>query len=274
MITENIILKKNVFWSMLEHELTIPIESQLIYRAVTGKNLEVGGKHNITLIIDGQMFEAYFRNEGFNRTTFNHDNIIMLSYGKEVKKKLQELFHVSYNLFKDQREEYRRQNPSGRIYIDTETDESFLLYATSDPDVFAIDCVTHDMFCDVQNDIASVNEEIFEQIDDNAGITLSNSVHKIRVLDRSIGNSLKKLYDYRCQMSGEKIGDGYNVCVVEAHHIEPFTQSLNNNSSNIIILSPSYHRIIHKAKPIWLPDQKAFSYPNGFVEKVKLNIHL
>ena len=38
-------------------------------------------------------------------------------------------------------------------------------------------------------------------------------------------------------MTGEKIGNEYNALVVEAHHIIPFTESLNNDTSNIIILS-------------------------------------
>ncbi len=47
-----------------------------------------------------------------------------------------------------------------------------------------------------------------------------------------------------------------------------------NDTSNIIILSPSYHRIIHKAKPEWDGKSLSFSFPNGLVEKVKLNKHL
>lgn len=89
-----------------------------------------------------------------------------------------------------------------------------------------------------------------------------------------IGDSLKRLYGYRCQMTGERIGDRYDAIVVEAHHIVPFTQSMNNDSSNLIILSPSYHRIIHATKPEWDPTNLAFRYANGVVDKVLLNKHL
>lgn len=96
----------------------------------------------------------------------------------------------------------------------------------------------------------------------------------MRHLDRSIGDSLKLLYDYRCQMTGERIGDNYDALVVEAHHIIPFTESMDNDTSNIIILSPSYHRIIHKVKPRWDRKDLSFRFPNGLTEKVKLNKHL
>ena len=75
-------------------------------------------------------------------------------------------------------------------------------------------------------------------------------------------------------MTGEKIGGRFDVNVVEAHHIIPFTVSMNNDTSNIIILSPNYHRIIHKAKPEFDREQLAFIYPNGLVDKVKLDKHL
>ena len=75
-------------------------------------------------------------------------------------------------------------------------------------------------------------------------------------------------------MTGEKVGDEYNALVVEAHHIIPFTESMNNDTSNIIILSPTYHRIIHKAKPHFDHKALAFEFPNGLVEKVTIDKHL
>lgn len=117
--------------------------------------------------------------------------------------------------------------------------------------------------------------ETFEPREDkSAGIKQVTRLQKVRLLDRSIGDSLKLLYDYRCQMTGEKVGDEYNALAVEAHHIIPFTESMNNDTSNIIILSPSYHRIIHKANPSWDSKNLAFIFPNGLIEKVKIDKHL
>lgn len=130
----------------------------------------------------------------------------------------------------------------------------------------------------MKTEISTLTELDFETFepreDKNATIKQVTRLQKVRQLDRSIGDSLKLLYDYRCQMTGEKIGGEYNAFVVEAHHIIPFTESMNNDTSNIIILSPSYHRIIHKAKPEWDSMNLSFSFPNGLVEKVKINFHL
>lgn len=123
--------------------------------------------------------------------------------------------------------------------------------------------------------MSELDFETFEPREDkSAGIKHVTRLQKVRQLDCSIGDSLKLLYDYRCQMTGEKVGDEYNALVGEAHHIIPFTESMNNDTSNIIILSPSYHRIIHKAKPVFDCPSLSFHFPNGLVEKVMIDKHL
>jgi hypothetical protein len=49
---------------------------------------------------------------------------------------------------------------------------------------------------------------------------------------------------------------------------------MNNNTSNIIILSPNYHRIIHKTEAKFDRKQMAFIFPNGLIDKIRLNKHL
>ena len=99
-------------------------------------------------------------------------------------------------------------------------------------------------------------------------------MHKIRRLDYSIADSLKQLYKNRCQITGETVGDIYGNPVIEAHHIQYFTESLNNDTSNIIIINPNFHRIIHKNKPDFNSQDLCFIFPNGYKERVKLDLHI
>ena len=116
---------------------------------------------------------------------------------------------------------------------------------------------------------------IFEpRFDINARLIEVNRIQRVRRLDRSIADSLKAVYDYRCQITGEKMGERYGCNIVEAHHIEYFTQSLNNDTSNIIIVNPAFHRIIHQASPTFDRKRLAFIFPNGVIEKVTLDKHL
>lgn len=155
----------------------------------------------------------------------------------------------------------------------------FLALSTTDlPNVFIADCITTAVKAEVKTDVSAMSELDFETFepreDKNAGMKQVTRLQKIRHLDRSIGDSLKLLYDYRCQMTGEKVGEPYDTLVVEAHHIIPFTESMNNNTSNIIIISPSYHRIIHKAKPVFDRATLSFHFSNRLVEKIKVDKHL
>ena len=49
---------------------------------------------------------------------------------------------------------------------------------------------------------------------------------------------------------------------------------LNDNSTNIIIISPNYHRIIHKNNPHFNRKKFQFESENGEVLRLKLYEHL
>jgi hypothetical protein len=64
------------------------------------------------------------------------------------------------------------------------------------------------------------------------------------------------------------------VDVSEAHHIDYFVKSMNNDPSNIVILCPDHHRIVHKAKAVFNFDLHQFEYENAKVDRLMLNLHL
>lgn len=109
--------------------------------------------------------------------------------------------------------------------------------------------------------------------DKSASIEEKQRLLKYRKIDRSINLSLNKFYDYRDEISGERIGDEYGESVVEAHHIDYFTHSQNNDSTNIII-SPNYHRMIHKNNPYFNRKKFQFEFEIGEILQPKLFEHL
>ena len=110
--------------------------------------------------------------------------------------------------------------------------------------------------------------------DENASIFASERIVKIRKLNKKIGDNLKLLYDYRCQICGQQIGEEYGSHIVEAHHIEYFVQSLNNDSQNQLIVCPNHHSIIHDANPVFDRKRLLYLYSNGIQEGLLLNQHL
>ncbi len=57
-------------------------------------------------------------------------------------------------------------------------------------------------------------------------------------------------------------------------YIDDFPRSQNNDSTNIIIISPNYHRIIHKNNPRFNRKKFQFEFENGEVLRLKLYEHL
>lgn len=117
-------------------------------------------------------------------------------------------------------------------------------------------------------------EAIINGEDSTAHIIKTIKESKNRVFDPKIQQSLKGLYDFRCQICGARAIEMYGVDVSEAHHIQPFSLTANNDAKNVMIVCPDHHRIIHKAKPIFNYDQKAFLYDNGHEDRLMYNIHL
>ena len=124
---------------------------------------------------------------------------------------------------------------------------------------------------------ADLSEEELEQIinhsDPDATIVFVSQNVSQRICDTSIVQKLKQLYRGQCQICGGRpIADsGVDIC--EAHHIEYYAESANNNASNIIILCPNHHRLIHKVNPKFNREIMRFTWPDGEL-KIQLDYHL
>lgn len=70
------------------------------------------------------------------------------------------------------------------------------------------------------------------------------------------------------------VGEPYGSHVAEAHHIDYFIKSLNNDASNQLIVCPNHHSIIHDVDPVFDRKNMIYRYKNGFEEKIMLNKHL
>lgn len=275
------IYQKQIDRSTLRQGFQIPVEFHNLMSAIPGGMPRHGETRNIKILIDGVAYDAQLKNQGFDRSKYNgHADVLQVRYneGSAIAKILREIFSSTWNYVEQIKNLPENINRKFTIRIPEEHQEFLALSSTNLPNVFVADCITTALKAEIINEIRMQSELDFETFepreDNNATIKQILGMQKVRQLDRSIGDSLKHLYDYRCQMTGDKIGESYGTMVVEAHHIIPFTESMNNDTSNIIILSPNYHRIIHKAKPLFNREQLAFVYPNGLMEKVKLNKHL
>ena len=123
-----------------------------------------------------------------------------------------------------------------------------------------------------------LDEEEIERIanlsDTSAKLVYRAQTGSQRVYNRSIILQLKKLYRGCCQICGSNPFPVYGADICEAHHIEYFAESQNNDASNIIILCPNHHRLIHKLKPSFDKDRLAYSLNGKEFLPVKMDYHL
>lgn len=275
------ILKKKIDWSLLTAGLTIPVEFQPIIQQLKGGVVEKGMTRTIKILIDQDVFEAKLTNIDFDRKKYQtHSDLLQIRYtdNSPIAKKLQMIFSDSFSYLKLAKQ--LPENKHKQIKLPDDVNEYITLSSTDLADTFIVDYYTSKDNRVAYNEILNTTEYEYELLnfepiyDDNASIVETSCIKRVRKLDRSIAETLKQLYDYRCQITGERIGNEFGCSVVEAHHIEYFTKSLNNDTSNIIIVNPSFHRIIHQTSPIFDRKTLSFVFPNGVIEKVKLDKHL
>ena len=281
-LERNFIMQKRVDWSLLNQGMTIPVSVCALLKSWNKDILTHGHQIDIKVVIDGKSFDAKLKNQNFVQENWEgHKDVIQIRYSPNspLAKQLRAVFHKSYAYFYEQKVVLGKR---GRIPMPENIQEYIRLYLVDSLNMIYMECCFSEDYEQLASTLSTIPEEIYEASDDDkffladstAAVVKKQLLVKYRKMDRSIIRMLKEFYDYRDEISGEKIGSEYGDSVVEAHHIEYFTASQNNDSTNIIIISPNYHRIIHKNNPHFNRKKFQFEFLNGEVLKLKLYDHL
>lgn len=272
------IYKKEVDWSVLREGFSIPVSIQVVFKERMRNYLKRGERRDIKVILDDNTYQVKFINQTFDEQKYpGHADILQIRYAPQspFAIRLREIFKTSLDYLQKE-----RTNTKGIIRVPEEKREYIALYTTSFEDTFFLDHITSSESEQIKNSISGINEEDFEyqsnykKVDDSARIETKEQIVKVRRLDRAIGESLKLFYNYNCQICGDNFAQKYNCLIAEAHHIDFFVSSLNNDANNIIVVCPNHHRVIHKANPIFHREKSSFIYQNGLEDKLALNKHL
>lgn len=121
---------------------------------------------------------------------------------------------------------------------------------------------------------ADISEDVIESIlnakDPDASIRIKTGNNKVRVYKTSIIKQMKKLYNGQCQLCGCRPFERFDADICEAHHIDYFSSSKNNDAANIIVLCPNHHRLIHKMNPKFDKERGCFVFSDGTIEEIKI----
>lgn len=249
------------------------------------KNLfKRGQSKDIFLLIDGEKYGAKLINQRFDESKYpNHKDVLQIRYNtnSEIALKLRDIFKNKYTYVQEQRRLKEHDMKQKKIIkIPAKDVEYIALYMTGIEDEFLVDYVLKSEIDQVSNIFIKQNEYEFEKtvnynfFDLDARIEVKEKAVKVRKLDRAVGDSLKLLYNFTCQICGENFGKIYDANIVETHHIDPFVKSLNNNADNQIVICPNHHSVIHNANPIFDKNRLTFNYRNGYEDRIILNSHI
>ena len=243
-MTGNFLLKKIVDRSALDKGFAIPVDKHAALSChLSGGALAHGEKRMIKIFLRGEIFDVKLSSSGFDRRKYpTHSEQWQILYPAAVAAKIREIFSLSQEL----------------MFYPADMKDAFVL----EPN-FAADELTLERIL-----------ELSTLTDSDAAIVARYHLERYRRLNREIGERLKRTYKYRCQICGLNVGKIYGEHLAECHHIAPFSQSLDNDASNLLIVCPNHHRIIHLAAPTFDRERKLYRYPNGRKEFLLLNEHL
>jgi len=281
MTTENYVYKKEVDWSLLNEGLTLPFDNQVIFGQIMGRFLKRGESKDITLYLNGKSYKAKITNVNFDPKFKRKKDTLQIRYSRnrELSNALRAYFIKSYNYIKATREA-RATGDRTMIRLPDDCKEYLAIYTTEYDDSYVLETIIADDIVTLKYAVSGQQERVMEaefnyDIQDSAATMLENErIVKIRKLNKKIADNLKLLYGYRCQICGRLIGEEYGSHIVEAHHIDYFVSSLNNDASNQLIVCPNHHGIIHDTDPIFDRKRLLYIYKNGLEEKLVLNQHL
>ena len=277
---ENYVYKKEIDWSTLMEGFTLPLDNQVIFLRNMENFLQRGQSKIIHFFMNGKTYDAKIVNMN-NSVEKRKKDAYQIRYPRngELSQALQQYFFKSMSYIKMIRES---RDPKDRSYIKVPDGlkEYLAIYTTEYEDTFLLEPIAQDDFQVMKKAIQGMrertveNEIEYEMEDKSSGIEKKLQIVKIRKLNRKIGENLKLLYGYRCQICGQVIGEKYGSHIAEAHHIDYFVNSLNNDANNQMIVCPNHHSIIHDANPVFDRRRMVYRFDNGIEETIRINKHL
>lgn len=280
-ISDEYVYKKEVDWSLFHYGFAIPVEHQVVFSQVADRFLQRGESKDITFYLNGKSYKAKLNNFRMDNKFGSHADIVQVRYtqNSDLAQALRVYFQRSY-AYISRIKQLQEKGSKKHIPLPVDRKEYLVVYTTEYDDTYVLETIVSRDLEILRNVIAEQSERMveaqfnFDVKDDTAGFKEKEQLVKIRKLNKKIGDNLKRLYGYRCQICGKLIGEEYGSHVVEAHHIDYFVRSLNNDASNQIILCPNHHSIIHDTEPVFDRTRLLYIYANGLEEKIVLNRHL
>ena len=281
MMAESYVYKKEVDWSLFNYGFAIPLKHQVVFKQIADRFVGRGETQPIHLYLNGKSYDAKLQNNKIDPKYKNRADIVQIRYAQnsELAAALRGLFPRSYAYIEGIKK-LQEAGSKKHITLPDEYKEYLAIYTTEDDDTYELEVIAAEDMAALKEEISGKQERlveaeiVYDEKDEGAALNVKQRLTKVRRLNRLIGENLKLLYGYRCQICGQLIGEEFGSHIVEAHHIDYFVNSLNNDADNQMIVCPNHHSIIHDANPVFDRKRRLYKYANGFEQRLVLNKHL
>ena len=214
MLAENIVYKKEVNWSMFNDGISIPIQYQVVFKKIAGRYLQRGESKPIKLYLNGKSYDADLRNLGISGDSGGISDKVQIRYyrNSDIALALRQCFNRSWTYI----EHAKSMQPRGSrkpIPLPDNLKEYLAIYTTEYDDSYILEPIISEDVQILRSTVSGKQELLvetelnYEQRDEGAGIQINQRLVKIRKLNRLIGENLKLLYGYRCQLCGQLFGE-------------------------------------------------------------------
>ena len=219
------IYQKTVDRSTLRQGFQIPVEFHPLLAAMPGGMPVHGETRNISIIIDGVEYAAQLKNQGFDREKYDgHTDVIQIRYNENspIAKKLRTIFYSTWDYVETEKSLPGNIGRRYTIKIPKERQEYLAISCSDIANIFIADCITSSFMSDAIMDLSSIEELDFETFqpreDSSAKIIEKERIQKVRHPDRSIGDSLKRLYDFQWECEDYRASHWSESKILEEHN--------------------------------------------------------
>ena len=299
MATEpGLIMRKQVDWSLLQSGWTIPVD--LHHRVIAeneGGKMNPGDKRSVVLLIGGHPFSALL---ACVRRPQGPPHILQVRYDRnhELRQVLSTVFWTSRTWLELERTRLRRElGPDAKIFAEMPPSSAEFVEwrSTGVPFCYQVDPIP----CRLRASngavtiLAGLGESHVEAVlQDSSDERFSNWLRAMQSLAQAEGTEvvrclqygrryvglarhlLGQLYGQTCQLCGGGTQKSIGGMMSITHHISPVTTSMDNRVSNLILLCPTHHAMLHAADFTFERAQLRFVSPRAGTLEIAVNRHL
>lgn len=299
MITEpDLMMMKQVDWSLLRSGWTIPVDlHDRVIADNEGARLRPGDKRSIVLLIGGHPFSATLT---CVRRPQGPPHILQVRYDRnqELRQVLDAAFWTSRTRLELERAKLRRElGPGAKIFAEVPPSSAEFVdwRSTGVPFCYQVDLIPCRLRASdrVLPVLAGLGEPHVEAVlQEGSEEQFANWLRAIQSLAQAESTEIARclqygrryvslarhllgqLYGQTCQLCGGRphmpIGDIVSI----THHIDPVTVSTDNRVSNLILLCPTHHAMLHTADFTFERANLRFVSPRAGTLEIAVNRHL